>query len=767
MPELSVGVRDLLALKYGPRHLSRSSIHPVMLQQGIQGHKSVAENRPPEYLREVPVESSWQEDDWRLRVRGRIDGLLTREDYILVEEIKTTSVDPQMLPVEHQEFYLAQLILYTYFVALDNPHRQIVGRLCWLHLDTNVESFVDLSPEQLAWGEELFRQLATEYIRREKSRREAQTRRNQSLAQITFPYPDYRPGQEELIGAAAGALAQDKDLLAQAATGIGKTSALLLPAITWLRSAPPQAKVFFLTAKTTGRDIALETLTRWQELELVSVCLEAKERWCNQPAGDCDNCPLAKDFYPKAAKIMANLLASRLVTPPLIQQWAEAEGICPFELGLEASTQADLVIADYNYVFDPMVQLQRFFGRKRIPAVLLIDEAHNLVPRGREMFSADLNKREILQLSRELKLAEPLLATKLRQLNSIFGQWTKELKAEGAKRLLIDQLPPSLISDLNHLGEKLALTAYTSPNLVDFSRRLARFNRILPLLGPNHAVYMESQGGNTTLNLYCINPGPLLQKQRGKATAIFFSATLSPTSYYRQLLGCREDPLHLELASPFPRENRLYVHVPGIMTTYTARTRYYKIIADNISTVIRFQLGNYIAYFPSYSFLEEVGSFLQSQLPPDYLFHSQRPGMSIASRQKLLQNFGASGANICLAVMGGLFGEGIDLPGEKLIGTIIVGPGLPTVSPQQELIRDYFQRQEGEGFLYAYLIPGMQRVIQSAGRVFRSPEDRGVVVLLDDRFRQNGYRQLLPAEWEAEGLFANDWQSRISDFWQK
>lgn len=767
MPELSVGVRDLLALKYGPRNLSRSFIHPAILQQGIQGHKSVAENRPPEYQREVPVESSWREGDWRLRVRGRIDGLLDREDYILVEEIKTTAVDPQKLPPEHREFYLAQLTLYVYFVAQDNPDRQVTGRLCWLHLGPNKESFVDLSPRQLSAGEELFRELAKEFIRREKSRRKTINSRNRSLARIAFPYPDYRPGQEELMGAAAGALALGKDLLAEAATGIGKTAALLLPAITWLRSAPPQAKLFFLTAKTTGRDIVLDTLSQWRELELVTVCLEAKERWCSRPDGDCDNCPLAVDFYRKAAKIMAKLLSSRLITPPLIQQWAEAEGICPFELGLEASTQADLVIADYNYVFDPMVQLQRFFGRRKIPAALLIDEAHNLVARGREMFSADLNKREILRLSRELKLAEPELAAELQRLNSVFGQWAKELKAQGAKRLLLDELPSAFISQLSNLGEGLALATVDEPDFVDFARRLARFNRVLTLLGSNHAIYLESEGGNTILHLFCINPGPLLQKQRGKATAVFFSATLSPAAYYRELLGCRENHLHLELPSPFPKENRLFVHIPGIRTTYTARTRYYKTIADNIAQIIELQPGNYIAYFPSYSFLAEVAAYFQAQLPAGYHFHSQRSGMSMESRRELLQAFAGTEANVCLAVMGGLFGEGIDLPGEKLIGTIIVGPGLPTVSPRQELIRNYFEREGGEGFLYAYLVPGMLRVIQSAGRVFRSPEDRGVVVLMDDRFRQDGYRQLLPPHWEGEGLFAAGWRKRIGEFWQK
>jgi DNA excision repair protein ERCC-2 len=267
------------------------------------------------------------------------------------------------------------------------------------------------------------------------------------------------------------------------------------------------------------------------------------------------------------------------------------------------------------------------------------------------------------------------------------------------------------------------------------------------------------------LNLFCINPGPLLQKQRQKCTAVFFSATLSPGPYYRELLGCREEYLDLSLPSPFPRENRLFVHIPGVKTTYAARASYYPAVARYIARIIQEQPGNYIAYFPSYAYLREVAALLQHELPGDYQLHLQRSGMDLEERADLLEQLTGPGANIGLAVMGGLFGEGVDMPGEMLIGTIIVGPGLPMVSPQQELIRSYFDERDYSGFLYAYQIPGMLRVVQSAGRVFRTHEDKGVVVLLDDRFRQEGYRQLLPQYWQEEGLLSGNWLQRIREFW--
>lgn len=766
MPEISTGVRELLAVAYGPRHLSTSQAHPAIMQQGTEGHKAATANRPPEYQREVPVESAWLEGNWRLRVRGRIDGLMDTGEFILVEEIKTTWLDdPGELLPEHNQFYTAQLILYAYFIACDNPGREIRARLTWWHLGHLTETCIDLDDEHIASGRNLFIQLAQEYIRREQVRHDWQVQRNQSLANMEFPFSSYRPGQQELMSTTALALEQKQDLMVEAATGIGKTVAVLLPALSWLASSPPEAKVFFLTAKTSGRDIVLDTLRFLPGLELRTVVLEAKERRCTHPDRNCDDCELGRDFYARAYRILPRMLEHKLLTAELIQEYAETEGLCSFELGLEASNHADLIVADYNYAFDPMVQLQRFFGRgSRIPAVLLVDEAHNLVNRGREMFSADLGKKQILDLQRELKTVNPGLSKQFKDLNAIFIEWKKELAAHGGQ-LLLDNLPRGLPARLGDLAEDIFALDYDSPVLKEFTRRLIGFNKVLQHLGPQHAIFLERREGDTILNLFCLNPGPLLQQQRKRCTVVYFSATLSPGNYYRELLGCLDQYLDVSLPSPFPRENRLFVHIPGIKTTYAARAGYYLAVARYIARIIEQRRGNYIAYFPSYAYLREVAALLYSEVPGDYRLHLQESGMDMAQRQDLLQRLTGPGANIGLAVMGGLFGEGVDMPGDQLIGTIIIGPGLPMVSPRQDLIRRYFEERDHTGFLYAYLIPGMLRVIQSAGRVFRTPEDKGIVVLMDDRFRQDGYRQLLPQFWQEEGLFTGNWLQRIRDFW--
>lgn len=767
VPEIYAGVRELVSVFFGPRDLSRKMLHPALLQQGIQGHKEVALNRPQAYQTEVPVESAWLEGSWRLRVRGRIDGLLDTGDYLLVEEIKTTWLeDPQELLPEHNQFYTAQLILYALFTAEANPDREVRARLTWWHLGHQEETSIDLGDGQIASGRQMFIDLSREYIRREQQRFQWLEQRNLSLASLKFPFSGYRPGQQELISTVAVALEQKQDLMVEAATGIGKTAAILLPALTWLAAAPDDAKVFFLTAKTSGRDIVRETLERMPELDVRTVFLEAKERSCSHPDSDCDNCELGRDFYPRAYRVMPRILERKLLTAPLIHEIAADEGLCPFELSLEIANFADLIVGDYNYAFDPMVQLQRFFGRgNQIPAALLIDEAHNLVARGREMFSADLGKKQILELSRELKTVSSSLGGQAKELNSIFIQWNKELKSQGGGVLLLDKLPRGLPAALNRLAEGIAALEYSSPLLEEFSFRLISFTKVLQFLGPEHTIYISRQEGDTVLNLFCQNPGPNLNRQRKRCLSVFFSATLSPGSYYRELLGCRPDYLDVSLPSPFPSENRLFVHIPGIKTTYTAREAYYPAVARYIARIIEQRQGNYIAYFPSYAYLREVAALLYSQLPGDYRLHIQESGMAMDDREELLRKMTGPGANLGLAVMGGLFGEGVDMPGDRLIGTIIVGPGLPMVSPRQELIRRYFDQRDDCGFLYAYLIPGMLRVVQSAGRVFRTPEDRGIVVLMDERFCQDGYRQLVPGFWQEEGLFAGNWLQKIREFW--
>ena len=767
MPEISTGVRELLSVLYGPRNLSRGLIHPAVMQQGIQGHKDATQYRPAEYQREVPVESAWIEDNWRLRVRGRIDGLLDTGDYILVEEIKTTWLDdPEQLLPEHNQFYVAQLSLYAYFVSEDNPDRDVKARLTWWHLGEQREICIDLDEKEIVSGRNLFIQAAQEYIRRERLHHQWLQQRNQSLVSTEFPFSGYRPGQQELMSTASLALEQHQDMMVEAATGIGKTVAVLLPALGWLVNAPSNAKVFFLTAKTSGRAIVQETLKRLPDLELRTVFLEAKERSCVDPDKDCDNCPLGQDFYPRTNRVLPRMLEEKLLSSELIQQYAQDEGLCPFELSLEAANHADLVVADYNYVFDPMVQLQRFFGRgSQTPAVLLVDEAHNLVARGRDMFSADLGKKQILDLQREFKTSHPGLSNQLKELNTIFIQWNKDIKAQGGGQLLLDKLPRGLPAKLSHLAEEITLLDNSS--VTEFIRRLISFNKIVQLVGPEHAIYVGRQGGDIILNLFCLNPGPLLQKQRKRSTVVYFSATLSPGNYYRELLGCKEDYLDLFLPSPFPQENRLFVHIPGIKTTYAAREGYYLPVARYIARAIQQHPGNYIAYFPSHAYLQEVAVHLQHDLPGDYQLHLQQPRMDMEERSDLLRRLTGPGANIGLAVMGGLYGEGVDMPGDQLIGTFIIGPGLPMFSPSQELIRNYFDQRDHSGFVYAYVIPGMLRVIQSAGRVFRTPQDKGIVVLLDDRFRQDGYRQLLPQYWQDEGLFEGNWLQKIRSFWEK
>lgn len=766
MKNITIGVRDLLSVYFGPKDFTYEPGLLNRLQEGVRGHKEATAARPANYQREVAVSGVYRWRDWTLTVRGRIDGLWLNDNELVVEEIKTTWMNAPHLDIPENDFYRGQLLLYCWFIHCAHPLSSIRGELVWWRLDGGGEIRCPLTGDVVSQGKDLFFQLARTWLAREVRQERWLNQRNQCLGSLPFPFPAYRPGQDKLQASVSQALTEKQDILVEAATGIGKTAAVLYPALSWLHQAPRAAKVFFLTAKTSGRLVVRETLERWQGLKLRTVFVEAKDRCCQREDRVCEECPLAEDFYTRAAKVLPGLMARGLVTEDLTLATALDHNLCPFELGLEAASLADLVVGDYNYVFDPLVQLKRFFGQgQAIPAVLLIDEAHNLVERGRDMFSADLAKKQILDLSREYK-GQPL-GTMFKELNDVFIKWGKELKEAETRVLELVSFPrgfKSLLEKLQEYLDQAQRDRQLSEAAGEFAQRLRGWQKLSQFQSEDHVLYVFPHQGDLILNLQCLNPGPLLKGQRGKAIAVAFSATLSPSQYYQELLGMEASPF-LTLPSPFPRENRLFLHIPGIQTRYTVRDRYYPAIAAAISNAASKQPGNYLAFFPSYTYLEEVAVCLAGKLPPGIRLLKQRSGLSAHERKEFLEEVSGPGHNLGLAVLGGLFGEGIDLPGDKLIGAFIVGPGLPQVSPRQEFIRRHFENQGRDGFYYAYLVPGLLRVVQSAGRVIRSPQDRGIIVLLDDRFRERGYASLLPSAWLEEGLFTYPWVKRLQEFW--
>lgn len=780
MREIKIGIRDLLDFLYRPKDLGAAGqIAPTAGQEGSAGHHLVADRRPAGYHTEIAVELAYTWENYRLVVRGRIDGLLETAECLIAEEIKTTYAP--LGDLSPHEVHLAQLKLYVHFLEVDRPGKPVAGRLTYLNLrDLSEKAF----PLHLAAGEggAFFASLAISYLSSINARDRWLRIRDASLRELPFPFPERRPGQDELMDLVEQGLAQERDIFAEAAAGIGKTIGVLYPALKRLAVSDRYTQIFFLTAKTQGKLITEKTLrlAHAQGLRLRTVFIEAKERVCLTPGAGCDPelCACARDYYARAQECLTDLLRLDLMTPGETRSYATEHRLCPFELSLDLALHADLIVCDYNYVFDPGVYLRRFFlatGRKDY--LFLVDEAHNLVPRGREMYSAALSEAQLSKLAADLAATDLDLVRQCEAVLEFFAAWRREMAAENQAGLKLSSLPEMLEPALEelvavverYLGKRKGDALWT--DVRDFYYLLTRFTRLAGLINQDYAVYVLADAEAATVRLFCLNPGALLRKRLDWArAAVFFSATLSPPEYFRDLLGGKPDCLSIQLPSPFPQEGRLFVHIPGIDTRYRARDSSLSPLAGVAAELATVHTGNYLMFFPSYSYLHAVQPLIRHLLGRRAEVYAQFPNMRDGQKREFLQKVTApctGRSHLGLAVLGGLFGEGVDLPGEQLVGVCIVGPGLPMVSEEQELIRQYFDERNGQGFLYAYVIPGLIRVVQSAGRVFRSAEDRGVVALVDDRFLDERYQELLPPDWFMVGrpFSRADFSKVLEEFW--
>jgi DNA excision repair protein ERCC-2 len=783
LQEVKVSVQGLLSSAFHPRDLAGGAESAGRLLEGTQGHQLVRSRRGSDYQTEVAVKYSYEWEDYRLVVSGRVDGLIKTATEIMVEEIKTTYLPLAAVELALGQMHETQLKLYLYFMMADHPHHQVSGRLTYLNLDDLAEksfSVVITSAE----GRALFEQLARPYLAARREQDQWLRTRDASLNQWEFPFPERRVGQDELMETVNQALTAERDLLVEAATGIGKTVAILYPALKRLASGRQFTRIFFLTAKTVGKEILKKTLSQAaaQGIRLRTVFIESRERVCpfGKPRCEPTNCPYGVDYYAKAKLVIPELLRQELLTSENVADYAHTYQACPFELSLDLALQADLIVADYNYLFDPGVYLRRFFSEGSRDYLFLIDEAHNLVTRGREMYSAELTESDLTRLKSLIPTDRRPLRNAIRALEAYFEMWRAELEDEQSRSLRIHQLPDLLPSELQRLVALVGEFLSDNPN---FSKRdqlqplffkLLGGARIAAALSRDYTIFVTGdEAGRLKLRLYCINPGPLLrQRLAGGRLAIFFSATLSPRQYFQELLGCRPDVLYLRLGSPFPQENRLYLHIPEIDTRYRARSQTALKLARCIADFVMAHTGNYLVFFPSYQYLQTVQPWIKQLTGAGVTVYSQTSGMSDPAKQLFLNSLvrvDTGRSQLGLAVLGGMFGEGVDFPGEALIGVLIVGPGLPMVNEEQELIREYFEERNDAGFFYAYLVPGLIRVIQAAGRVFRRSEDKGVVILVDDRFNDERYQELLPPDWFLPGrAFSNpDYREALAAFWEE
>lgn len=725
------------------------------MQEGSRMHRKIQGRMGMEYRAEVPLKLEVPQEQYVLALEGRADGIITNADGVTVDEIKCMYTD--VTRFEEPIFvHKAQAMCYAYIYALQNGLDQISVQLTYCDLDTEEicrfeEAF------SFFWLERWFQDMMEAYRKWTDFQFTWRKIRQTSIQTLEFPFP-YREGQYKLVGDVYRTIHRKKILFIQAPTGTGKTISTLFPAIRAVGENLGD-KIFYLTAKTITRTVAKDTcdLLKAKGYRGKVIVLTAKEKMCPCEEMDCNpsNCLRAKGHYDRVNDAVYDLITTEEdFTRERMLAQAEKYQVCPFEMSLDASLYADIIICDYNYVFDPNVYLKRFFSEEeKGDYIFLVDEAHNLVERGREMYSAVLVKEEILTVKKLVRGKDRKLEGALEKCNRQMLEWKRECETYtiyesiGAFAFSLMRLMSLLDIFLQSRGEMPERKEVT-----EFYLNLRHFMNMFERVDENYVLYSDfDETDRFCLHLYCVNPSVNLQEclERGKST-IFFSATLLPVNYYKNLLSSKKDNYAVYADSAFREEQRLLFIGRDVSSLYTRRTlgEFHR-IALYIQQVLRAKKGNYLIFFPSYRFMEDVYEQFLAVNEQEADCMMQSGNMNEADREEFIQEFsnprGKSLAAFC--VLGGIFSEGIDLKEDLLIGVLIVGTGLPQICNQREILKEYYQEENGQGFDYAYQYPGMNKVLQAAGRVIRTASDRGIIGLLDERFLRSDYRQLFPREW--------------------
>lgn len=790
---LSVG--DLVATDAFPGGVS---LAPLLRQRAALGrqvhavHQEAQLATQPSYRAEVTIQHQLVVDDYTVHIQGRIDGLYNEGDTLIVEEIKSLLIPEEhfsVVTLEDYPTYERQLMLYVYLLH-EQHHTLIRGHLVLVNLADNRSRVLVVEPALDQSETVIIEQIRT-ILARYKARAARSLHRRSHLDKLHFPFPTPRPHQAAMMEQVRLALQDQSCVLVSAPTGVGKTVAALYPALEYaLREG---LRLFFVTAKTTQQYLAVETLQQiaQKSAHFTAVHLRAKEKSCLNEMFYCHEsvCEFARDYTGKLERsgVVENLVTLPVVEPVTCAEAGRRYQVCPFELSLDVALEADVIIGDYNYVFDPGAYLRRFFQEGPYDdCLLIIDEAHNLYTRGREYYSPSLRQRRVRQLLAQCA-DEPVrlfrdFAVFFQSLDGLFALLYDEAHdtPEVGQPALVEP-PLAFIADLRQQLEGLMVdyaiyrrrTGHPPGSDVwqEFYYGFQRFCDVLALGGDEFSYLYQHYPDDAVFKILCKDAARFLQQRlSGFHSVIAMSATLTPFEFYQDVLGFPpERTFTASFPSPFPADNRQIVVVPEVSTTYRDRQRDAPKVARIIDTIVSQHAGNYVAFFPSFEYLRLVRPWLQL---PAWSLIEQTESMTESDRTAVLQQLRHDRAEslLVLAVQGGIFAEGVDYPGDMLVGVIIVGPGLPRFDAEQELVRAYYEERYGRGFAYAYLYPGMNRVVQSAGRVIRSETDVSIIALLGKRFAYSNYAALFPSHWYANTpreLVTRNYQQVLARFWAR
>lgn len=776
-PIVRISVRNLVEfiLRNGDLVSGSGTADKEAMLKGSRLHRKIQKQMGSHYQPEVSLKKDTEYDDLILRVEGRADGIFLQDEQFCIDEIKGVYKKLELME-EPVLMHRAQALCYAWIYLDAHDLEKIDIQMTYAHLDTEV---IKRFRETLTRAElkQWYEELTDSYHKWLAYQIEWRKKRNESMENLEFPFA-YRKGQRKMVSGIYHAISKKEQIFIQAPTGVGKTMSAVFPAVRAIGQGMAET-VFYLTARTITRTVAQDAfeILRDRGLLFKVITITAKEKlcFCDKPECDPEKCPYAKGHYDRINDAVYELWTTeQSFDRETLLRHAQKWQVCPFEMSLDLAVWMDGVICDYNYVFDPNVCLKRFFGENVSGNYLfLIDEAHNLVDRGREMYSASICLNDVIETRKFVKPYSQKLWKKLgkvkkqmEELRQNCGEWKVQENA--------GVLPISLLSvqgELDQLLEEPPAQEVVD-GILDFYFKVRDFLNISELVDDNYVVYTAfDENGRFYMKLFCVNPAENLQKclDKGNST-VFFSATLLPLQYYRKMLSTRSENFGMYVESPFEQKKRCLMICRDVSSKYTRRGyEEYRKIAEYIARMSWQKKGNYMVFFPSYRLMEDVYQVYQDEFSVSWVrCISQHASMTELEREEFLEEFTEETEEtlVGFCVMGGIFSEGIDLIGDRLIGAAVVGTGLPQVNCEREILKGYYDEKGEQGFDYAYRYPGMNKVLQAAGRVIRTKEDTGAILLMDERFLNRDYRNLFPREWnDACTCTLGNVEKHLQAFW--
>ena len=775
---LTLSVHQLVDFLLRAGDIDNRVFNRSSMTEGSRIHSVYQAKQGSDYISEYPLNHLFVVDSVAITLHGRADGIIKRKNgEYMIDEIKTTVEDLQKFRDDNFEWHIGQAKCYALLFAIEQNLENISIRLTYIKQGEEKQKRIEEYFFYRSELEQYVHTLMEDYLAFYSIIFRHVENRKKTIEALSFPFKKYRSGQRELAKYCYVVAKNGGRFYVEAPTGIGKTMSTLFPFIK-ATLLDEETKIFYLTAKTSGKEAAYNAVSLLKDngLDVNDIVITAKDKicFCKGKACNPDECPFAKGYYNKIQSVLKfTLLNYSTFDAETIIRIAKENEICPFEFELDLSLFSDIIICDYNYMFDPISYMKRYFDEDASHHLALVDEAHNLIDRSRDMYSASISFKKYQEAKKSVMHSKHV---KLKRAQSKINKMFKDMLEDYEDgQTIFEHYPEDIYDilmyfintcqDINKNDHK-----EMTKELLDFYLDLNEFIKLSDYYCDKYILYIDKKGENLSINLFCLDASSFIARSLKKVKGnVLFSATLQPIDYYIDTLGGdkNEDP-HLILPSPFPIDNLKILVAPKVSIKYKNRDKTYQEVAEYIQSFIKNKVGNYFIYSPSYEYMEQILQYISLN---EYDYYIQEREMSEEERQAFLLNFKPEPEKTTLGflVIGGAFSEGIDLVSDRLIGAVIIGIGMPRINYQSDQIMQYYKIRDLPGYDYAYLNPGMNKIMQAVGRVIRSEKDRGAVLLIDERYMSHQYQDLYREEWKNYEvvLSAKEVEEIISKFFAK